>query len=174
MRWVGHDTDGWGRYLPIAAGRTGDRLRTLGRARWRGEDSARETREPGRREFAGKLGQSQDSQGATELAFPGPALGHMPGEAAGLASEPSGQGEELPPESLGGCHPFAQTTPRCPSGQVMVWAVWSSRTWGSISWAGGFLQDTFHPSDQLGYHVITEVPGAEAVDDGVPVFHHVY
>ena len=43
----------------------------------------------------------------------------MQGEAACGAGEPSGQGEEPPPERLGGHDPFAQTDPRCPTGQVM-------------------------------------------------------
>ena len=41
-------------------------------------------------------------QGATELGFPGPALGKMQGEAACRAGDASGQGEEPPPEGLGG------------------------------------------------------------------------
>ena len=74
------------------------RLRTLGRARWRGEDAARDTR-TGWREFAGTFGwpdggsvadgssswewnRSQPGQGATELGFPRPALWQMQGEAA--------------------------------------------------------------------------------------------
>ena len=52
-------------------------------------------------------------------------------------------------------------------------AVWSRRLWASISWAGRLLKDTFYPSDQISYHVVAEVAGAESVDDGVPVFHHV-
>ena len=41
---------------------------------------------------------SQSSQGASELGFPRPALWQMQSEAAGRAGEPSGQGEEAPPE----------------------------------------------------------------------------
>ena len=38
-RWSGHDSGKWGRCLSsAAAGRPCDRLGTLGRARWRGED----------------------------------------------------------------------------------------------------------------------------------------
>ena len=62
---------------------------------------------------------SQPCQGAAELLLPGPTLGKMQGEAACGACEPSGQGEEPPPERLGGHDPFAQTDPRCPTGQVM-------------------------------------------------------
>ena len=43
---------------------------------------------------------SQSSQRASELGFPRPALWQMQSEAAGQASEPSGQGEEAPPEGL--------------------------------------------------------------------------
>ena len=45
---------------------------------------------------------SQPCQGTTELGFPGPALGQMQSEAAGRAGDPSGEGEEPPPEGLGG------------------------------------------------------------------------
>ena len=37
----------------------------------------------------------------------------------GLGSEPSGQGEEPPPEGLGGGYPLSQTDPRRPAGQVV-------------------------------------------------------
>ena len=43
----------------------------------------------------------------------------MQGEAACRAGEPSGQGEEPPPEGLGGHGPLAQTDPRRPAGQVV-------------------------------------------------------
>ena len=49
---------------------------------------------------------SQSSQGASELGFPRPALWQMQSEAAGRAGEPSGQGEEAPPEGPGGHHPL--------------------------------------------------------------------
>ena len=48
---------------------------------------------PSGREWDG----SQSSEAATELGFPGPALGQMQGEAAGRAGEPSGDREEPPP-----------------------------------------------------------------------------
>ena len=66
----------------------------------------------------GSAGQ-QSSQGAAELGFPGPMLGQMQSEAAGRAGEPSGQGEEAPPEGPGGHHLLAQTDARGPAGQVM-------------------------------------------------------
>ena len=43
----------------------------------------------------------------------------MQGQPACRAGEPSGQGEEPPPEGLGGGYPLAQTNPRRPAGQVM-------------------------------------------------------
>ena len=94
------------------------------------------SRGPGWREFAGIFGCAVGSSvadgavrpgvewlavgpGATELGFPGPALGKMQGEAAGRAGDSSGEGEEPPPEGLGGHHLLTQTGPRCPTGQVM-------------------------------------------------------
>ena len=52
---------------------------------------------------------SQSGQGASELGFPGPALGKMLGKAARRAGEPSGQGEEPPSEGLGGCQFLSET-----------------------------------------------------------------
>ena len=43
----------------------------------------------------------------------------MQGEAAGRAGEPSGKGEEPPPEGLGGYHLLTQTDARRPAGQVV-------------------------------------------------------
>ena len=62
---------------------------------------------------------SQPGQGASELGFPRPAPGEMQSEASGRAGDPSGQGEEAPPEGLGGYGPFAQTDARGPAGQVV-------------------------------------------------------
>ena len=62
---------------------------------------------------------AQSSQGATELVFPGPALGKMRGEAARRAGEASGEGEEAPSEGLGGYDLLAQADARGPAGQVM-------------------------------------------------------
>ena len=78
---------------------------------------------------------SQSSEGATELVFPGPALGKMQSEAARRAGEPSGEGEEPPPEGLGGHHRLAQ--PRCApsSGPATVLAVKKD---------GQFRRDTNH------------------------------
>ena len=107
-RWSGHDF--WQLGLVSVFSRPGrpcDRLGTLGRARWRGEDAARGVRGPDWREFAGAFGwpdggsvadgssgwewnRSQPCQGATELGFPRPALWQMQGEAACRAGEPSG------------------------------------------------------------------------------------
>ena len=62
---------------------------------------------------------TQSGQGAVELVFPGPALGQMQGEAAGLAGDASGQGEEASPDGLGGCRRLCQSDARCPAGQVV-------------------------------------------------------
>ena len=62
---------------------------------------------------------SQSSEGATELGFPGPALGQMQSEAAGRAGEPSGHREEAPPEGPGGYHLLPQTDAHGPAGQVI-------------------------------------------------------
>ena len=62
---------------------------------------------------------SQSSQGATELGFPGPALGKMQSEAARRAGEPSGEGEEASSEGLGGYQLLTQTDARGPAGQVV-------------------------------------------------------
>ena len=66
-----------------------------------------------------KWNRSQPCQGAAELGFPGPAVGKVQGEAAGRAGEPSRQGEEPPPEGLGGDPLLAQTDARRPPGQVV-------------------------------------------------------
>ena len=58
---------------------------------------------------------SQSSQGATELVFPGPALGQMQSEATGRAGEPSGEGEEASSEGLGGYQLLTQTDARGPA-----------------------------------------------------------
>ena len=48
-----------------------------------------------------------------------PALGKVQGQPARRAGEPSGQGEEPPPEGLGGHDLFTQTEPGRPAGQVV-------------------------------------------------------
>ena len=55
---------------------------------------------------------SQPCQGATELVFPGPALGKMQGE-------PSGDREEASSEGLGGYDLLTQTDARRPACQVV-------------------------------------------------------
>ena len=62
---------------------------------------------------------AQSSQCAAELGFPGPAPGQMQSEAAGLAGEPSGQGEEPPPQGLGGYYLLTETDARRPACQVV-------------------------------------------------------
>ena len=62
---------------------------------------------------------SQPGQGAAELFSPRPAIRKMQGQPACRAGEPSGQGEEPPPEGLGGGYPLSQTDPRRPAGQVV-------------------------------------------------------
>ena len=61
----------------------------------------------------------QPGEGAAELLLPRPVLGKMQGQPACRAGEPPGQGEEPPPEGLGGHDPFTQAEPRRPAGQVM-------------------------------------------------------
>ena len=58
-------------------------------------------------------------QGTAELLSPRPAIRKMQGQPACRAGEPSGQGEEPPPEGLGGGYPLSQTDPRRPAGQVV-------------------------------------------------------
>ena len=70
---------------------------------------------PSGREWNG----SQPGQGAAELLSPRPAIRKMQGQPACRAGEPSGQGEEPPPEGLGGGYPLSQTDPRRPAGQVV-------------------------------------------------------
>ena len=61
---------------------------------------------------------SQSGQGAAELLLPGPAPGKMQGQSACRAGDPSGQGEEPPPEGLGGHDLLTQADAGCPAGQV--------------------------------------------------------
>ena len=62
---------------------------------------------------------AQSLQGGAELVLPRPAVGQVQGEAACLAGDASGQGEEASSEGLGGCHRFAQTDARCPACRVV-------------------------------------------------------
>ena len=85
-----------------------------GRFSWRGRwDTG--GRAPSGREWNG----SQPGQGATELGFPRPALWQMQSEAACRSGEPSGQGEDPPPEGLGGHDLLTQADAGRPAGQVM-------------------------------------------------------
>ena len=70
---------------------------------------------PSGREWQG----AQSGQGTIELGFPRPALWQMQCEVACRAGDPSGQGEEPPPEGLGGHHLLTQTDARCPAGEVV-------------------------------------------------------
>ena len=69
---------------------------------------------------------AQSSQCAAELGFPGPAPGQMQSEAAGLAGEPSGQGEEPPPQGLGGYYLLTETDARRPACQVVSHQAWTA------------------------------------------------
>ena len=100
------------------------------RARSAGKVAAGDTQRPAWRESGRQLGSwvdgmdavrkgAQSRQCAAELVFPGPALGKMQGEEPGLAGEPSGQGEEAPPQGLGGHRLLPQTYAGCPTGQVV-------------------------------------------------------
>ena len=62
---------------------------------------------------------AQSSQGASELSLPRPAPRQVQGQAARRAGEPSGEGEEAPPQGLGGHHLLAQADARRPAGQVV-------------------------------------------------------
>ena len=81
--------------------RAGTSLRGSSVVRWVG----RSPTVPSGREWNG----SQSGQGAAELLSPRPAPGKMQGQPACRAGEPSGQGEEPPPEGLGGGYPLSQT-----------------------------------------------------------------
>ena len=100
--------------------RHGERRSRTGMARVGGEVQLAVGRVSGRQAPSGRKWQgSQSSEGATELGFPGPALGKMQSEAARRVGEPSGEGEEPPPEGLGGYDLLTQPEPRGPAGQVM-------------------------------------------------------
>ena len=67
----------------------------------------------------GKRQGAQSGQGASELGLPRPAPRQMQGQAARRAGEPTGEGEESPPQGLGGHHLLAQTDARRPARQVV-------------------------------------------------------
>ena len=75
------------------------------------EYAAGNSRGPGWREFAGKLGQLQAGSQAGR--------GKMQGDPACRAGEPSGEGEDPSSEGLGGHDPFTQADAGCPAGQVV-------------------------------------------------------
>ena len=98
----------------------GKRRSRTGVARVGGDVQLAGWRVSGKRAPSGwEWNRSQPCQGATELGFPRPALGKMEGEPACRAGDPSGQGEDPPPEGLGGHDPFTQADAGCPAGQVV-------------------------------------------------------
>ena len=72
-----------------------------------------------RRRQAGSGRARNRARARSNWASQGPALWQMQSEAARRAGDPSGQGEEPPPEGLGGHHLLAQTDARCPAGEVV-------------------------------------------------------
>ena len=100
--------------------RHGERRSRTGMARVGGDVQLAGGRVSGKQAPSGRKWQgSQSSEGATELGFPGPALGKMQSEAARRVGEPSGEGEEASSEGLGGYQLLPQTDARCPACQVM-------------------------------------------------------
>ena len=110
------DSDKWGRWRPLVGVGGAD---GPGQRRWGGVGGTACQSRTGPVRLVGSLVASgavgavrqamaglATSQGASELGFPRPALWQMQSEAAGRAGEPSGQGEEAPPEGPGG-HPLA-------------------------------------------------------------------
>ena len=102
-----------------------------------GQHAGEDNRGPGRCDSVGRLGSLVDVSGAVgavqagngrarnrasarvNWVSQGQPCGRCKVRAAGRAGEPSGQGEEAPPEGLGGHHPLVQTDARGPAGQVM-------------------------------------------------------
>ena len=102
--------------------RHGERRSRTGMVRVGGEVQLAGGRVSGRQAPSGRKWQrSQSSEGATELGFPGPALWKMQSEAARRVGEPSGEGEEPPPQGLGGYQLLTQTDTRGPAGQQLCW-----------------------------------------------------
>ena len=62
---------------------------------------------------------AQSCQGATKLVLPRPVLWQVQSEATRRAGEPTVEGEEASPQSLGGHYLLAQTDARGPACQVM-------------------------------------------------------
>ena len=125
------------RVRPRVDGRLAGGLQWLWRARWqdrtRQEAIADRTGASWRGRSVGRMaGQlsplsgrewqgTQPCQGESELGFPRPALWQMKSEAAGLAGDPSGQGEEPPSEGLGGYDLLTETDAGGPAGQQLCW-----------------------------------------------------
>ena len=108
-RGGGAGRDGQGSMRPETRGnRLGVSLRGGWEVWWMGQAPA----VPSGRKWKG----AQSCQGATELVFPGPALGKMQSKAAGRTGEPSGHREEASSEGFGGRHLLAQTDARRPAG----------------------------------------------------------
>ena len=136
-RRFGPDSNKWGRWrsaVVVRGANGGPRRRRW--ARSAGQHAVGDHPGAGWRESAGTfgcpvVGQSptapsgwewnrlQPGEGATELLLPRPAPGKMQSQPACRAGEPSGQGEEPPPEGLGGHYLLAQAQPRRPAGQVV-------------------------------------------------------
>ena len=82
---------------------------------WHGSARRLGSAADGQRPWVSSGGERQGAQsdrGATELVLPGPALRKAQGEAAG-------QGEEAPPEGLGGCHLLARADAPSLVGQIV-------------------------------------------------------
>ena len=110
-RWVGRD-GGERTQQETLADRAG--------ASWRGRSVIRWMAQTPTLPSGWEWNGSQPGQGASDLLLPRPAPGKMQGEAARRAGEPTGQGEEPPPEGLGGDHLLAQTDARRPAGRPVA------------------------------------------------------
>ena len=69
---------------------------------------------------------AQSGQGASELGLPRPAPGQGQCQAARRAGEPTGQGEEAPPQGLGGHHLLTETDARRPAARLCAIACTAS------------------------------------------------
>ena len=72
----------------------------------------------GRRQAGSGMARSR-ARARLNCSSQGPALGKMQGDPACRAGEPSGQGEEPPPEGLGGHDPLTEADAGGPAGQVV-------------------------------------------------------
>ena len=98
----------------------GKRRSRTGVARVGGEVQLAGWRVSGKRALSGsEWNGSQSGQGATDLLLPRPTPGKMQGQPARRAGEPSDQGEDPPPEGLGGHDLLTQADAGCPAGQVV-------------------------------------------------------